>query len=278
MEQSTMKVVTIILLVLFLGAAGTMGYLWNQQKNENTKMQAVHQQKLDEHKSEISSKQVEIDALGKAKIEAEAQIAAKVKELEGLKKKQLAAAKGMLDAKDSEISKQKELVDAAKLKCDELESKIASVSKELDSKVKQLTKVENMISKAETEIATLKGIVSKWSISYKELEATAIKLKDKLLDNKIAVDVAKKFEGNILNILKIKNEDDALIIDLGSSDNIPVGQELKVVRDNTYLGKIEVTKLLDEDGNLSLAKVVTVIDSTKPIQVDDQVFSEIGIQ
>ena len=84
--------------------------------------------------------------------------------------------------------------------------------------------------------------------------------------DKIPIEPKKKFVGHILTIHK---DPDFLIVDIGLKENLPVGQELKVVRDNHFIGKVTIEKLLDEDENLSYAVIKSLVDENNQVKEGD---------
>lgn len=270
-----MKHVTIILLIVVLVAAGVFGGLWYKSILEIKQLKADHAEQVTKLETDIADKQDKIETLNNDIAAVKNQVAAKTKEIESLKKEQLSAAKDLLAAKDQEIAEAKAATEEANTKNETLAKQLETAQAELEGKDKQVANLKQVIDSKDEKIGDLNQTVAEWKDKYGQMETLAEKLKNRLLENKIPVEPEKKFSGHILVVNK---DQDFVIIDLGTDDNLPVGKELKVVRNNSYIGDLEVKKLLKEDGRLSYAVTTKLVDPTNPVQEGDMVSNIIGVE
>jgi len=270
-----MKHVTIILLIVVLIAAGVFGGLWYKSILEIKTMKSDHASQVQKLETDVSDKEAKITTLNSDIEAVKQQVAQKGKEIADLKKTQMAAAKDLLAAKDQEIAEAKTATEEAVGKNEELAKQIETAQAEIEGKEKQVANLKQVVDGKDKKILGLNQVVVDWKDKHQQMETLAEKLKNRLLENKIPVEPDKKFSGHILVVNK---DQDFVIIDLGTDDNLPVGKELKVVRDNSYIGDLEVKKLLNEDGRLSYAITTKLIDPAKPIQEGDMVSNIIGVE
>jgi len=189
---------------------------------------------------------------------------------------QLSAAQGKLDEKDKAIQAAKDDVKKVEEQVAGLMKQIETAQAELDGKEKQVSNLRQVVENKDTQIGKLSQNITALQKAKKEMEDLAEKLKNRLLENKIPIEPEKQFSGHVL----VVNKDQGFIlIDIGADDNIPVGKKLKVVRKDSYIGDIEVKKLLvDQDSHLSYAVVTELTDETNPVQEGDLVSNIIGTE
>ncbi len=257
-----------ILLIVLVVIAVVFGGLYGWTLMDKSKMAKEHSQQLAAHKKTIKDKAAEVESHHAKAKAAQAEAEKSKKELKELKQEQMAAAKGELASRDDKIA---QLGNTNK----ELQSKLASLNKqvetlqeELEGKDKQVANFKQIIEGKDTRIAGLNKDVTGWQAKERTASTLAEKYKNRLLENKIPVEPEKKFAGHILTMHK---EPDFLILDIGIDDDMPVGQELKVIRDNHFVGKITVQKLLPENAKLSTAVVLSLVDEGNPVRVGDVV-------
>ncbi len=257
-----------ILLIVLVVIAVVLGGLWGKTVMDKSKMEKELTQQLASHKKAIKDKTAEVEShQAKTKV-AQAEAEKSKKELKKLKQEQMGAAKEELASRDDKIA---QLGNTNK----ELQSKLASLDKqievlqeELEGKDKQVANFKQIIEGKDTRIAGLNKDVTEWQAKEKTASTLVEKYKNRLLENKIPVEPEKEFAGHILTMHK---DPDFLIIDIGSDDDMPVGQELKVIRDNHFVGKITVQKLLPENAKLSTAVVLSLVDEGNTVRVGDVV-------
>jgi hypothetical protein len=270
-----MKHVTIILLIVVLIAAGVFGGLWYKSILEIKQMKKDHASQVQKLETVVADKEAKIETLN-SDIEAVKQhIAQKSTEIAELKKEQMAAAKDVLAAKDQEIADAQAATEEAVEKNEALTKQLESAQAELEGKDKQVANLKQVIDGKDEKILGLNQELVEWKDKHQQMVTLAEKLKNRLLENKIPVEPEKKFSGHVLVVNK---DQDFVIIDLGTDDNLPVGKELKVVRDNSYIADLEVKKLLKEDGRLSYAVTTKLVDPSKPVQEGDMVSNIIGVE
>jgi len=124
------------------------------------------------------------------------------------------------------------------------------------------------IQAKDTQISTLDTTVKDWQAKEKAAADLAERYKSMLLANKIAVEPEKKFHGNVL---VVNREQEFLILDLGADDSVPVGTKLEVIRDNHLVGKVTVQKLVQDNNQLSIATVDSLIDPADAVREGDTV-------
>jgi hypothetical protein len=270
-----MKHVTIILLIIVLIAAGVFGVLWYKANNEIKQMKIDHASQVKKLETDVADQEAKVTALTTDIVAVKQQVTQKETELAALKKEQMAAAKDLLDAKDQEITEAKAATEEVVAKNEAQVKQIETLQSTLDGKEGQVANLKQVIESKDKKALALNQTITVWKGKHTEMEELAEKMKNRLLENKIAVEPEKKFSGNILVVNK---DQDFVIIDLGADDNLPVGKVLKVVRGTSYIGTLEVKKLLEQDGNLCYAIATKLVDPSKPIQEGDLVSNIIGVE
>ncbi len=255
-----------ILLIIIVIIAVVLGGLWGKTIVDKSKSEKDLKEQLSIQKKSLDLKTAELSVANKEITTHKAKAVKFAAELKAMKEGQLSAAKGEIAKREDQITEQKNIAK-------DLQTKLATLNKQLEVSQADLaakdTKVANMtqiISGKDTKIAGLNKDVASWKDKEKLADNLAKTYQKLLLENKISIEPKKKFVGHILTIHK---EPDFLIIDIGLKENLPVGQELKVVRDNHFIGKVTIEKLLDEDENLSYAIVKSLVDENNQIKEGD---------
>ncbi len=255
-----------ILIIIIVIIAVVLGGLWGKTIVDKSKAEKDLKQQLSIQKKSLDLKIAELSVANKETATHKAKAQKSSTELKAMKDGQLSAAKEEINKREDQITEHKNIAQ-------DLQTKLATLNKQLEVSQADLaakdTKVANLnqvISGKDTKIEGL----NKNIVSWKDKEKFATKLAETyqklLLENKIPIEPKKKFAGNVLTIHK---DPDFMIIDIGLKENLPVGQELKVVRDNHFVGKVEIQKLLDEDENLSYAVVKSLVDDNNPVKEGD---------
>ena len=255
-----------ILLIIVVVIAVVLGGLWGKTIVDKSKAEKNLKEQLSIQKKSTDLKTAELSVANKEITSHKAKLKKVSAELKGIKDGQLSAAKDAISERDDQITEHKNIAK-------DLQIKLATLNKQLEVSQADLaakdTKVANMnqiISGKDTKIADLNKDVASWKDKEKTATDLAGTYQKLLLENKIPIEPKKLFAGHVLTIHK---DPDFLIIDIGLKDNLPVGQELKVVRDNHFIGKVTVEKLLDEDGNLSYAIVKSLVDDNNSVKEGD---------
>ncbi|RLD12185.1 MAG: hypothetical protein DRI44_01535 [Chlamydiae bacterium] len=255
-----------ILLIIVVVIAIVLGGLWGKTIADKSKSEKNLNNQLSIQKKNVELKIAELSAASKALKASEAKALKLAAELKSTKEGQLSAAKGEIDKREAKIA---ELKNAAK----DLQTKLATLNKQLessqadlDAKDKKVANLNQVITGKDSKIAELNKTVNSWKEKEKAASNLAETYKKLLLKNKIAIEPKKKFAGHVLTIHKAP---DFLIIDIGVKEDLPVGQELKVIRNNHFIGKITVKKLLDEDESLSYAVVKSLVDANDSVKEGD---------
>jgi len=257
-----------ILLIIIVIIAVVLGGLWGKTIVDKSKSEKTLNEQISVYKKNIDKKTAELNAANETLKANEIKLAEAAKKLKAVKEGQLSAAKGEIAKRDEKIT---QLENASK----DLQTKLATLNKQLEAEQAELdtksTKVANLnqiISDKDTKIAGLGSEITSWKDKEKVASNLADTYKKLLLENKIAIEPKKKFVGHVLTIHK---NPDFLIVDIGVKENLPVGQELKIIRDNHFIGKVEIQKLLDEDENLSYAVVKSLVDENGAVKEGDKV-------
>jgi|GEM_PF-1320756 len=261
------KVLLIVLIVVAI-AAVALGVLFGLKLKENKRLSDELTSTKTEYAAYKEKTAKDIKALEDAKAELEdikSTLSKKVKELEVKISDVESKARAAVAA---EVAKLNESVNAAESKAKEAEQALAAAKKEADAQKKLVAERDKTIAAKDKEIAGLNATVQEWQAKEKAAADLAERYKNRLLENKIALEPDKQFFGNVLVVNK---EQEFLILDLGTNDLLPVGTKLKVIRDNHLIGTVEVKKLLPEHGKLSVAVVDSLIDPANPVRENDQV-------
>ena len=255
-----------ILLIIIVIIAVVLGGLWVKTLLDKSKVRETLTEKVDGLEKNLKEKTAEAENVNQLLQATKAEAEKIKKELKSIKEGQLSAAK-------QEIDKHKEKVSQLEGASKDLQSKLATLNtqleaaqEDLEGKDKQVANFKQIIEGKDTRIAGLNKNVSTWRGKEKAAVDLADGYKTLLLENKIPIEPEKKFAGHILTVHK---DPDFLVVDLGVSDDIPAGQELKVIRDNHYIGKITIQKLLPEDERLSTAVVVSLVDDNNQVREGD---------
>lgn len=255
-----------ILLIIIVIIAVVLGGLWGKTIVDKSKSEKTLNAQISAFKKNIDKKTAELSVVNESLKASKIKLAETAKELKAIRDGQLSAAKEEITKREDKIT---QLENASK----DLQTKLATLNKqleaeqaELDVKAAKVANLTQIISDKDTKIANLGKEVTSWKDKEKTASNLADTYKKLLLENKIAIEPKKKFVGHVLTIHK---NPDFLIVDIGVKENLPVGQELKVIRDNHFIGKVEIQKLLDEDENLSYAIVKSLVDGKGAIKEGD---------
>jgi len=255
-----------ILLIIVVIMAVVLGGLWAKTIVDKSKGEKDLKEQLSIQKKSLDLKTAELSVANKAAATYKAKAQKSSAELKAMKEGQLSAAKEEISKREDQITEHKNIAQDLQKKLATLNKQLEVSQADLDAKDKKVANLNQVISGKDTKIEGL----NKDIVSWKDKEKFATKLAETyqklLLENKIPIEPKKKFVGNVLTIHK---DPDFLIIDIGLKENLPVGQELKVVRDNHFVGKVEIQKLLDEDESLSYAIVKSLVDENNPVKEGD---------
>ena len=255
-----------ILLIIIVIVAVVLGALWGKTLVDKSKLEENLTDQINIQKQTIKKKSTELEAANKNIKNIEAKLQKVSAELKSVKEGQLSAAK-------SEIAKREEKITELQNASEDLQSKLATLNKQLetlqadvDTKSKSIANLKKIIDGKDSRIKELNDTVNSWIEKEKAATKLATTYKRLLLENKIPLEPEKKFAGHVLTIHK---NPDFMIIDLGVVDALPVGKELNVVRDNHFIGKVTVQKLLPEDNKLSYVIVKSLVDENNPVKEGD---------
>ena len=255
-----------ILLIIIVIIAVVLGGLWAKTLVDKSKDHDTLTTQISELDKQLKDKTVDLESTNKLLASNKAKFDKVSKELKAIKEGQLSAAK-------EEIAKREDKINQLETASKDLQSKLSTLNKqlegsqeELEAKDKQVSNFKQIIEGKDTRIGDLNKSVNSWQEKEKAANTLAESYKTILLENKIPVEPEKKFAGHILTV---HNDPDFVIIDIGIDDSLPVGQELKVVRDNHFIGKVTVQKLLPEDKKLSTASVISLVDENNTVRQGD---------
>jgi len=255
-----------ILLIIVVIIAVVLGALWGKTLADKSKSEKLLKEKITLQVKTIKDKSAALNDAN-AKITAtEANLKKIAAELKSIKEGQLSAAK-------EEIAKREEKITELQNASNDLQTKLATVNKQLetlqadlDSKDTKVANLKKIVDDKDAKIKELNDTVASWQKKEKAATKLAGTYKRLLLENKISTEPEKKFAGHILTIHK---NPDFMIIDLGVEDDLPVSKELSVVRNNHFIGKVIVQKLLPEDDKLSYVIVKSLVDENNPVKEGD---------
>lgn len=261
------KILLTVLIVVAIVAIG-LGVLLGLKLKENSQLKAELASTKTEYAGYKEKTTAEIAALEAAKSELEDAKSALAKQVKALETKVADVESKARAAVAAEMEKLNSSLKAAESKAQEAEQALADAKKDAEAQRKLVAARDKTIAAKDEEIAGLKATVQEWQAKEKAAADLAERYKNRLLENKIALEPDKQFFGHVLVVNK---EQEFLILDLGTNDMLPVGTKLKVIRDNHLIGTVEVKKLLPEHGNLSVAVVESLIDPANPVRENDQV-------
>ncbi len=155
-----------------------------------------------------------------------------------------------------------------------------SIKRELGVKDSEIASIKNQLSGAKNEKQSLQTMLDDEKLKYTQLKERVDKLvavKDEL-EKKIKDVVGKqgvelerivvKEEGELEGkVLVVNKEYNFIVTNIGSDDNIALGDIITIFRDGKYLGEGQVEKIYDT------MCAATIVKETKPgaIQVNDKV-------
>jgi len=255
-----------ILLIIIVIIAVVLGGLWGKTIVDKSKSEKTLNAQINAFKKNVDKKTAELSVANEALKAGKIKLVKATKELKAIKEGQLSAAK-------EEIAKREEKITQLENASKDLQTKLATLNKQLeleqadlDTKATKVANLNQIISDKDTKIASLGKEITSWKDKEQATSVLADTYKKLLLENKIAIEPKKKFVGHVLTIHK---NPDFLIVDIGVKENLPVGQELKVIRDNHFIGKVEIQKLLDEDESLSYAILKSLVDKNGAVKEGD---------
>jgi septal ring factor EnvC (AmiA/AmiB activator) len=263
-----MKALTLVLLILAVAAAGTLGYMWYSTKQAKADMEVTLQKQIAEGKQKAQESAAEVEKLTTELAAKDSTVTQLQNDLSELKKTQLAAAEGLISEKEAEIGKLNGTIEELQTKTSGLESELQTAQDDAAAKAAEVATLRETVNEKDVRLGALEESVQDWQQKQKESADLADNYKKRLLDNKIPIEPEKQFAGNILVAYA---EPEFVILSLGADDDLPAGTELKVVRGAEYVGKITVQKLLTEDGHLSYATITSLADKSKEIREGDVV-------
>lgn len=261
------KILLIVLIVVAIVAIG-LGVLLGLKLKENNQLKTELASTKTEYAGYKEKATADIAALEAAKSELEEAKSTLAKQVKALETKISDVESKARAAMAAEVEKLKSSLKAAESKAQEAEQALAGAKKDAEAQRKLVAARDKTIAAKDEEIAGLKATVQEWQAKEKAAAELAERYKNRLLENKIALEPDKQFFGHVLVVNK---EQEFLILDLGTNDMLPVGTKLKVIRDNHLIGTVEVKKLLPEQGKLSVAVVDSLIDPANPVRENDQV-------
>ncbi len=261
------KILLIVLIVVAIAAIG-LGVLWMKTSGDKKKVDAELASVSTEYAAFKDEKTKVIAGLESAKQELEDAKDALAKQIKTLETKMTDIEAKTREAVTAELDELNDKLNAADSKAKELAGALAAAQKDVTAKEALVAARDKTIADKDGKIGELTQSVTDWQAKEKAAADLAETYKNRLLENKIALEPDKQFRGNIL---VINAEQEFLMLDLGSDDLLPVGTKLKVVRDNHLIGTIEIKKLLPEQGKLSVAVVESLIDPANTVREGDQV-------
>lgn len=258
----------VIVLIVVAVVAVALGVLFGLKLTENNKLKNELAAVKSEYSAFKEKATADIAALEEAKAELETAKASLTKKVKELETKLTDIERQAREAVATEMKKLRDQLSAAEKRADATEKELQDAKQALEAKEKELAARDKMLAEKDSKIGELTQAVADWQAKEKAASELAERYKNRLLENKIALEPERKFRGHVLVVNK---EQEFLILDLGSDDMLPVGTKLKVVRDNHLIGTVEVKKLLPEYGKLSVAVVESLIDPNNPVRENDQV-------
>jgi len=257
-----------ILLIIVVIIAVVLGGLWGKTIVDKSKSDKALNDQISAYKKTIDTKTAELAVANKEITIHKAKAQKSSADLKAMRDGQLSAAKEEINKREDQITKHKNIAK-------DLQTKLATLNKQLEvsqadlaAKDKKVANLTQVVSGKDTKISALNKDVVSWKGKEKFATELAESYQKLLLENKIPIEPKKKFVGNVLTINK---DPYFMIIDIGIKENLPVGQELKVIRDNHFIGKIEIQKLLEEDDNLSYAIIKSLVDENNVVKEGDKV-------
>ena len=255
-----------ILIIIIVIIAVVLGGLWGKTIVDKSKSEKDLKEQLSIQKKSLDLKTAELSVANKEITTHKAKAKKSAAKLKAMEEGQLSAAKDEISKRDDKITEHKNIAQDLQKKLATLNKQLEVSQADLDAKDTKVANMTQIIAGKDTKIAGLNKNVASWKEKEKFADNLAKTYQKLLLENKIPIEPKKKFAGHILTIHK---DPDFLIIDIGFKENLPVGQELKVVRDNHFIGKVTIEKLLDEDENLSYAVIKSLVDENNQIKEGD---------
>ncbi|NLF38581.1 hypothetical protein GX586_04005 [bacterium] len=267
-HRGAVDVKVIVIVVVAVAALACAG-MWVKTSMDKKTMESQLNAKLTDKTTEADNLKTEVEAKVKKIEELGGEIKKVKDEQAALVEKVKQEQQGRIDELTAVIEENKQKVEEAKKLGEGFEKQLADAKAETAARDTQINGLNATILTKDTEIAALNTTIGDWQKKQKEAADLAEGYKNRLLENKIPLEPDKKFKGHILVVNK---SPEFVILDLGSRNDIPVGTELKVVRDNHYIGKITVQKLLLPDSDrLSYATVTTLADPNNSVREGDAI-------
>ena len=257
-----------ILLIIIVVIAVVLGGLWGKTIVDKSKSEEKLNKQIAVQKKNAEKTAAELNVANESLKAGKIKLAKLSKELKDTKEGQLSAAKGEIKKREDKITRLESTNKDLQTKLATLNKQLEAEQANLDAKATKVANLNQIISDKDTKIAGLGKEVVNWKGKENAASKLADTYKKLLLENKIAIEPKKKFVGHVLTI---HENPDFLIIDIGVKESLPVGQELKIVRDNHFIGKVEIQKLLDEDESLSYAIVKSLVDENGAVKEGDLV-------
>lgn len=258
----------VIVLIVVAVVAVALSVLFGLKMAENNKLKTELAAVKSEYSAFKQKATADMAALEEAKAKLEAAKASLTKKVQELETKLTDIERKWRETVAAEMKQLKDQLVAAEQRAKATESELEGVKQALDAKEKELAARDKALAEKDGKIDELTKAVADWQAKEKAASELAERYKNRLLENKIALEPERQFRGHVLVVNK---EQEFLILDLGSDDMLPVGTKLKVVRDNHLIGTVEVKKLLPEYGKLSVAVVESLVDPNNPVRENDQV-------
>ena len=261
--------IKIILLVVVVVAGLVCAGMWMKTAHDRSVMETQKNLELQTKANEIKQLKTDQDV-------KEASITKLTTDLKKIKEEQMSAAQSLIKEKEDKIAELDQKVKDAEQKIEEAKKQAADLDKQVsdakaqvDAKTQEAMNLQKIVQGKDEEIAKLNETVKEWQGKQKAAADLADGYKNRLLEHKIAIEPDKRFAGNVL---VVNADPEFIILDLGAASNIPVGQELKVVRGNHYVGKIAIKKLLlPKSDRLSYATTSSLAEPNNKVQEGDVV-------
>ena len=252
-----------IVIAVLVVAIGVVGFFLWQERDTRTKVQktldatvTAFSNKVDELHQKLDDQSNKIVGLDKQLKDEQA----KVKKCEDEKEAEIAKVKADVEEKVAELKSE---LEKAQTEISAAQNREKEVQDALDASKAQVASLNDTIKAKDSTISELQGTVADWQKQQQAAAALAEKFKNRLLENKISIEPEKQFYGNVL---VVNREQDFLILDLGKTDDIPVGTKLNVVRDNHLIGKITVDRFVEGNDELSIATVDCLYDQNDTVR------------
>jgi hypothetical protein len=248
-------VINLVLALFFLGVSATLFQSQKDWKGAAEKAQVAHEETLSKAKTMKSELQGQLESKSRdnvsLKSEAE-QLGTKVTALQndnGDLRKDTARLETKIDDLDSRISQKDEHIQDKDSNIARLEEEITRLSSEIDSageakklaerlRNRALLDKEQLAQQTEAlnkELTALKQDYDDQQLLISRIVDSGVRLPD------IGVTTAPPIDGMVVGV-----QEGVVVLSVGKDDNVEIGYEFTIYDGDRFIGKVQVTKVLDD--------------------------------